>query len=648
MEQKILWKPSEEQIKNSNMFRFKNYVNEKHNLNLRSYEELHQWSVTYYEKFWKVLLDFSGIKYSGKSKTLQLKNKDDEPAHLYNYIYFKDLKINFAENLTRFKDSDKVALEYYDENKPTQSITYRELYNQVSKLSNALSEAGVKKGSRVAGFIHNGFEAVIAMLATTAIGAVWSSVSPDFGAKGVIDRFKQIKPDVLFAVNGYSYNGKLYDKSDVVAEIISNLPELKKLIWIDKTGNKINGTYYDEFINIEAGDIEFEMVEFNHPLYIMYSSGTTGLPKSIVHGAGGTLLQHYKELVLHTNLNQNDKIMYFTTTGWMMWNWLVSSLFTGCTVGLIDGSPGYPDLNRIWKLIEKEKITVFGTSPKFLKACEENKIEPKDYDMSSLKTILSTGAPLSGENYKWVYGNVKKDIMLSSISGGTDIISCFMLGTPLKPVIKGEIQARGLGMKVEAFDNNGNSLIDKKGELVCTAPFPSMPVYFWNDEDNKKLKSTYFEDFNGVWKHGDYIKITNEGGIIVYGRSDATLNPGGVRIGTAEIYRVTDSITEVQDSLIIGQNFNNDIRLILFVILNSGITLNDELKIKIKNAIKSELTPRHTPHLIFNVSDIPHTLNGKKVEIAVTNIFNGEEVLNTASLANPKSLYEYMDIAKSL
>jgi len=534
---------------------------------------------------------------------------------------------------------------YKLEGEQSVKVTYNELYSMVAKCAYGLREIGIKKGDRIAGFITNSVEAVVGMLAAASMGAIWSSCSPDFGFQGVLDRFGQIKPAVLFAVGSYQYNSKIFDCTEKINEIVKSLPDLKKLILISSESNEINSEKcqsWSEFTSNKAQDIEFEQLPFDHPIYIMYSSGTTGIPKCIVHGAGGTLLQHYKELSLHTNLNRNDVISYFTTCGWMMWNWLVSSLFIGCSVFLYDGSPVAPDISILWKCIDEEKITVFGTSPKFLSACQKNGLTPKDdFNLRSLKAILSTGAPLISENFNWIYDSVKNDVRLSSIAGGTDIISCFMLGNPNLPVYSEEIQCRGLGMKVESFDDNGKSIIDSKGELVCTKPFPSMPVGFWNDENNSKYQSAYFDDYPGIWKHGDYIKVTKNGGVIVYGRSDATLNPGGVRIGTSEIYRIIESVEKITDSIVAGQNWNNDTRIILFVVLRDGLILDDDLKKYIKSKIRSELTPRHVPKIVKQVSAVPVTLSGKKVELAVTKILNGEEVNNKSAIANPESLSEF-------
>jgi acetoacetyl-CoA synthetase len=494
------------------------------------------------------------------------------------------------------------------------------------------------------------------MLAATSLGAVWSSCSPDFGFQGVLDRFGQIKPKILFAVEGYFYNGRKVNCTEKIKQVVNSIPEIESVILVNdffdfksrnRKGNPeiIKSVYFSELIDNSNKQLVFEQVPFDHPVYIMYSSGTTGIPKFIVHGAGGTLLQHFKELSLHTDLSRHDIITYFTTCGWMMWNWLISSLQIGATIFLYDGSPSHPNIYSLWKKIEEYRITVFGTSPKFISVCEKAGLIPKsEFNLSSLKTILSTGSPITEENSKWIYNNVKNDVQLSSISGGTDIISCFMLGAPILPVYAGEIQCRGLGMKMEAFDENGKSVIEEKGELVCTEPFPSMPVYFWNDPDNSKYFSAYFNYYSGVWWHGDYIKITKNGGVIVYGRSDATLKPGGVRIGTAEIYRIVDRIDEVLDSLVIGQNWDNDVRIVLFVVLKGNRLLTNELADKIKSDIRTSATPRHVPAKIIQVTDIPRTISGKKVELAVTKIIHGESVENKEALANPESLSQFYNI----
>jgi len=629
---------------------FISYVKTNYNFKGTTYSDLYNWSVNNIEVFWESIWKHSGLIHSQSYKQVLVKKE------IYNSQWFTGSKLNFAENLLRY-DDDHTAIISCRENYPSIKISYKQLNELVARTAASLKNLGVKKGDRVAAFISNIPEAVIAMLAVTSLGAIWSSTSPDFGIQGVIDRFGQIKPKVLLAIKSYYYNGKHINCRDKIRTIVEKISSIEKVILVDEFNdftnsnpgntNLPNAIEFNELINNTSEQIDYEQSDFDHPVYIMYSSGTTGIPKCIVHGAGGTLLQHFKEHALHTDLKRDDTITYFTTCGWMMWNWLVGALQIGASILLYDGSPIHPNKNVLWKLAEKEKISVFGTSPKYLSIIAKSGYAPKDdCNLASLKTILSTGSPLSDENFNWVYSKVKKDILLSSISGGTDIISCFMLGCPIIPVYSSEIQSRGLGIKVEAWDDNGTALLNKKGELVCTDPFPSRPVYFWNDSENLKYKSAYFEHFPGVWRHGDYIKITETGGVIVYGRSDATLNPGGVRIGTAEIYRIVDSIDEVSDSLVVGQNWNNDVRIILFVVLKNDIKLNDELIENIKTKIKICATPRHIPALIHQIKEVPHTISGKKVELAVTRILNGEKVDNKEALANPESLEQFSKFYK--
>lgn len=647
----LLWSPSKEKISNSNITKFISFISEKERLTFSDYHQLYDWSINNIEKFWTYVWEFSGIKYKKKFDIVLIDKgiKDSK--------WFVGSEINFAENLLRF-DDDKTALISYRENYPAVKITYAQLNSFVKKVSNALREFGIEKGDRVAGYVANVPEAVISMLATTSIGAIWSSTSPDFGIEGVVDRFGQIEPKILFATKSYFYGGKHIDNLEKILEVKKRIPSIQKVILIDEffdfnsvsDASSIENDIIDfsELLIHSEKDFEFAYCEFDHPVYIMYSSGTTGKPKCIVHGAGGTLLQHYKELALHTDLKREDTITYFTTCGWMMWNWLVSSLQIGATIVLIDGNPAYPN-ERLWKIIEDEKINIFGTSPKYLTLIEKSGLIPKEkFNLSSLKTILSTGSPLTDSNFQWVYKNVKDDVLLSSISGGTDIISCFMLGCPILPVYSGEIQCRGLAMKVEAWDESGNSLIEEKGELICAAPFPSRPIYFWNDEDGAKYHNAYFNYYPGVWRHGDYIKITKNGGVIVYGRSDSTLNPGGVRIGTAEIYKVVESLEEISDSLVVGKYTNGDVEVILFVVTKNNQILDEELINKIKNEIRKATTPRHVPSRIIQIKEVPYTISGKKVEIAVTKILNGEKVDNKEALANPKSLEQFLHITHLL
>jgi len=643
-----LWQPSKERIQATRLSSFQNYLNQKHAVTFDDYQSLHQWSVEQRELFWQAIWDFCEVKASQPAIS-RLRDGDKMPGAKW----FEGARFNFAENLLRNK-GDKTALISYLENGTRKEISYGQLYIEVEKLASALRAKGVVKGDRVAGFMPNVIETIVAMLATTSIGAVWSSCSPDFGLQGVMDRFGQIEPKVLITLDGYFYNRKTIDSLPRVKEITDQLPSLEAIVVVPVVGEAGSvdlstmerAIEWSDFIHeAPASTLEFEQLPFDHPIYIMYSSGTTGVPKCIVHGAGGTLLQHLKEHQLHTDVTPDDVLFYFTTCGWMMWNWLVSGLASGATLVLFDGSPFANEGNILIDMIDNEDISIFGTSAKYIAALEKAGIKPKDtHRLSKLKAILSTGSPLSHESFAYVYRDFKSDVCLSSISGGTDIVSCFALGNPTLPVYTGELQCPGLGMAVEIWDDEGNSVIGEKGELVCTKAFPPTPLGFWNDPEDQKFHKSYFDSYDNIWAHGDYGEITEHGGLIIHGRSDAVLNPGGVRIGTAEIYRQVEKVEQVIDSIVIGQEWQDDVRVVLFVVLREGFELSEDLGNEIKLVIRSNTTPRHVPAKIIQVADIPRTISGKIVELAVREVVHGREVKNQDALANPQALTLFRDL----
>ena len=635
----VVWIPSQDQILNSNLKKFTEFVEENTGKHFKSYDELHHFSISNPE-FWRFIIEFFKVEGEWNGPVYEGEN-------IFSAKWFPQSKLNFAENMLKNR-SDNEALIFRCEDRISKTLSFAELYNQVSKTAQHLKELGVTKGDRVAGFLPNFAGSIVAMLATASVGAIWSSCSPDFGEQGVIDRFGQIEPKVLFCVDGYFYNGKTHNCLDKIKSFTARLPSLKQVVIFDyaSLSNIIinNSISYQEILeNYEAIEIGFERVGFDHPLYIMYSSGTTGVPKCIVHGHGGTLVQHLKEHQLQTNISSGDRVFYFTTCSWMMWNWLVSALGTGASVMLYDGSPTYPDNTVLWQFADEEQFSHFGTSAKYIETLMKNDVNPSAiFKLSILKVICSTGSPLSAECYDYIYNNVGY-VHLASISGGTDIVSCFVLGVPTIPVRRGEIQGAGLGMAVEIWDDSGRVNRGERGELVCTKPFPSRPVKFWNDIDGKKYHAAYFDRFEGVWAHGDFAEQTPDGGYIIYGRSDATLNPGGVRIGTAEIYRQVDRVKEVLESIVIGQVWGSDTRIVLFVKLREGTNLTETLLDTIKKLIKENCTSRHVPSKILQVEVIPRTKSGKIVEIPVRDIVHGREVKNKEALANPEALDYFRD-----
>ena len=643
----LLWRPSQDRIARSALTAFSAFVNKRFpELDVSTYEALHHWSITATDDFWRCIWDHCEVIASEQSDVV-VRDADKMPGA----SWFPEARLNFAENLLR-RRGDATALVSLLENGTRKETTFDELYAQVAAIAAALKARGIEPGDRVAGFMPNVTETVVAMLAATSLGAVWTSCSPDFGFQGVMDRFGQVKPKVLFAADGYYYNGKAHDSLGKVRQIAKEIDSLEHVVIVEVVEKApsiygIEGTaLFSDWQHEQAGvtDIAFEELPFDHPLYIMYSSGTTGVPKCIVHGAGGTLIQHLKEHQLHCDIGPDDTLFYFTTCGWMMWNWLVSGLASGATLILYDGSPFADDGKVLLDAIDRERITVFGTSAKFISGIEKSGLKPREsHDLSSLNTILSTGSPLSHESFEYVYRDLKEDVLLASIAGGTDIISCFVGGCPTRPVYTGQIQCRALGMAVEFWDETGAPLTSGKGELVCKQSFPSMPIGFWNDGDGGKYHRAYFAQFENVWCHGDYGELTPQDGAIIHGRSDAVLNPGGVRIGTAEIYRQVEKLDAILESIVVGQDWEDDVRVVLFVVLREGERLDEQLAQAVRSTIRQNATPRHVPAKIIQVPEIPRTLSGKIVELAVREVVHGRPVNNMDALANPEALKHFAD-----
>ncbi len=638
----VLWKPSASRVERSRMTAFLRYAAKLAGTNFSSYRDLQDWALAYPDAFWRAVWEFCGVK--GDAGDQVLLHADRMPGAKW----FPNAKLNFAENLLQH-DGPGPALVFWGEDKAKRSLSRLELREQVARVAAALREMGVRPGDRVAAYMPNMPETLVTMLAATSIGATFTSASPDFGVQGVLDRFGQTRPTVLVACDGYWYNGKPVDVCSKLPAILEGLPSVEHLVLVGYLSDSVadaarqlrGGVEFRELIARDetAGDLAFERFPFDHPLYIVYSSGTTGVPKCIVHGAGNVLLQHLKEHQLHCDVVPGDRLFYYTTCGWMMWNWLASGLASGATLLLYDGSPFVADGHILWQYAESEAVTHFGTSAKYIDALGKAGVKPRDgYGLGSLRAVLSTGSPLAPESFDYVYAQIKTDVQLSSISGGTDILSCFVLGNPILPVHRGEIQCRGLGMAVEVWDDRGQPVRGRKGELVCSRPFPSMPLGFWNDPTGERYRAAYFERFPGAWCQGDYCELTEDDGFVIYGRSDATLNPGGVRIGTAEIYRQVERLPQIVESIVIGQDWRNDVRVVLFVRLRDGMALDDALAATIKRTIRENTTPRHVPAKILQVSDIPRTRSGKIVELAVRQVVMGEPVRNLEALANPEAL----------
>ena len=645
----LLWEPSEERKSKANMTRFIDLVAKRYGQDFHSYNELYDWSINNISDFWASVWDFVEIKASKGYEVVV-----DDVSKMPGAKWFIGARLNFAENLLRYRD-DHTAFIFKGETQKSARMSYAELYDSVARLAKSLREIGVAPGDRVAAYMPNMMETAIAMLAATSIGAVWASCATDIGPGAAVDRFGQIEPKVLFTVDGYFYKGRTFNSLSSAAEIAKGISSIEKVIVASYTEEKPdigyipNSVYYDDFLSKERGlEIQFEQLPFDHPVYIMFSSGTTGKPKCMVQGAGGILINQLKELILHTDLKREDIHFFITTCSWMMWNWMISSLATGNTIILYDGNPSYPDPGAMWKLVQDEKVTMFGTSASYINFIRSQGLKPgKDYDLSSLQQIWQTGSPLSAEGFEYVYQEIKKDLWFNSSSGGTDINGCFCTGNPISPVYAGELQGPGLGVKVKAYDERGNAIFDQEGELVCEAPFPSMPLYFWNDPNGEKYKEAYFDVYPNVWRHGDYIMVHSDTrGITFFGRSDSVLKPSGVRIGTAELYNQVEKLEEIADSLAIGQSWEGDQRIVLFVKPAEGYKLTEDLKNKIRKTLREKASPRHIPAKIIEVPDIPYTLNMKKVESAVRNIIHGRPVADAqrAALINPESLDYYENL----
>jgi len=641
---KPLWVPSEERVKQANITRFMKFVNERHNVEFDSYDQLYEWSIENISEFWEAMWNFGDVKASRGYDVVV-----DDLGKFPGARWFVGARLNFAENLLRFRDAH-LAFVFRGETLKSASMTYAELYSSVAHLAKSLREFGVVSGDRVAAYMPNLIETAVAMLASTSVGAIWSSCGTELGPGAVVDRLGQIEPKVLFTAGGYPYKGKVFDVLSRLEKIVKGVPSLEKIVVLPYVAEKPdishvpNSVFYDDFLSQEgSAEIRFEQLPSDHPVYIMFSSGTTGKPKCMVQGACGILVNHLKELILHTDLKREDRIFYISSPSWMMWNWLLGSLAVGATVVLYDGNPLYPDWGGLWKFVENVKITIFGCSASYINYLKVVGAKPGEmFDLSRLREISQTGSPLSAEGFEYVYQQIKQDLHFNSISGGTDINGCFAAGSPVQPVFAGELQGAALGMKVKAYDAEGNAVVDRQGELVCEAPAPSMPIYFWNDPDGKRYKQAYFSIYPGVWRHGDWILVHGDtGGITFLGRSDFALKPSGVRIGPAEIYNVVERFKEVVDSLAAGQDWKGDQRVILFVKLAQGFQLTEDLRNNIRRALREEASPRHVPALIIEAQDIPYTFSMKKVESAVVNILNNRPVTNRDALINPESLDFY-------